>query len=209
MGFFTGLDFEYKDRYIFGGLVRRDGSSLFGAGNRWQTFGRGSAAWIASREPWWPAVDALSLFKLRASLGTTGQRPRFNAQYGTYTLGTGGTFNPANLGNPNLKPEINRELEVGGDFEFMRRVGFNLSYAKAVIDRQILPVKQPTATGFSSQWINAGVITNKTWEATMNIPILNRESLNWSTRLIYDRTRSILTRLGSGERLRHLQVPHG
>ncbi|PYO80470.1 MAG: hypothetical protein DMD63_01140 [Gemmatimonadetes bacterium] len=195
MGFFTGLDFEYKDRYIFGGLIRRDGSSLFGAGNRWQTFGRGSAAWILSREPWWPAVDALSLFKLRASLGTTGQRPRFNAQYGTYTLGAGGTFNPANLGNPNLKPEINRELELGGDFEFARRIGFNLSYAKAVIDRQILPVKQPTATGFSSQWINAGVITNKTWEATMNIPILNRESLNWSTRLIYDRTRSILTRL--------------
>ena len=195
MGFFTGIDFDYKDRYILGGLIRRDGSSLFGSGNRWQTFGRGSAAWIASREPWWPAVDALSLFKLRASLGTTGQRPRFNAQYGTYTLGTGGTFNPANLGNPNLKPEINRETELGGDFEFFHRVGINLSYAKAVIDRQILPVKQPTATGFSSQWINAGVITNKTWEATMNVPILNKDALQWSTRLIYDRTRSVLTRL--------------
>ncbi len=195
MGFFTGVDFDYKDRYILGGLVRRDGSSLFGAGNRWQTFGRGSAAWIASREPWWPAPDALSLFKLRASLGTTGQRPRFNAQYGTYTLGTGGTFNPANLGNANLKPEINREIELGTDLELFSRVGLNLSYAKAVIDRQILPVKQPTATGFSSQWINAGVITNKTWEGTLNIPIINREGLNWSTRLIYDRTRSILTRL--------------
>ena len=195
MGFFTGLDFEYKDRYILGGLLRRDGSSLFGAGNRWQTFGRGSAAWIASREPWWPAEDALSLFKLRASVGTTGQRPRFNAQYGTYTLGTGGTFNPANLGNPNLKPEINRETELGGDFEFFHRLGLNVSYAKAVIDRQILPVRQPTATGFSSQWINAGVITNKTWEGTLNIPILNRESLQWSTRIIYDRTRSVLTRL--------------
>ncbi|HEV7836575.1 MAG TPA: TonB-dependent receptor plug domain-containing protein, partial [Gemmatimonadaceae bacterium] len=40
MGFFTGVDFDYKDRYVFGGLIRRDGSSLFGAGNRWQTFGR-------------------------------------------------------------------------------------------------------------------------------------------------------------------------
>ncbi len=195
MGFFTGVDFDYKDRYILGGLIRRDGSSLFGAGNRWQTFGRGSAAWIASREPWWPAPDALSLFKLRASLGTTGQRPRFNAQYGTYTLGTGGTFNPANLGNANLKPEINRETELGTDLELFSRVGLNLSYAKAVIDRQILPVKQPTATGFSSQWINAGVITNKTWEGTLNIPIINRQGLNWSTRIIYDRTRSILTRL--------------
>ena len=195
MGFFTGVDFDYKDRYIIGGLVRRDGSSLFGAGNRWQTFGRGSVAWIASREPWWPMADALSLFKLRASVGTTGQRPRFNAQYGTYTLGAGGTFNPANLGNANLKPEINRETELGTDLEIFHRFGLNLSYAKAVIDRQILPVKQPTATGFSSQWLNAGVITNKTWEATLSVPIITRESLNWSTRVIYDRTRSVLTRL--------------
>ena len=195
MGFFTGLDFEYKDRYILGGLVRRDGSSLFGAGNRWQTFGRGSAAWITSREPWWPAADALSLFKLRASVGTTGQRPRFNAQYETYTIGTGGTLNPAFLGNKDLKPEINRETELGTDLEFFHRVSMNLSWAKATIDRQILPVKAPTATGFQSQWLNAGVIRNKTFEATVNVPIITRESFNWSTRLIYDRTNSIIQRL--------------
>ncbi|HEY4733740.1 MAG TPA: SusC/RagA family TonB-linked outer membrane protein [Gemmatimonadaceae bacterium] len=195
MGFFTGADFEYKDRYILGGLVRRDGSSLFGAGNRWQTFGRGSAAWITSREPWWPAADALSLFKLRASVGTTGQRPRFNAQYETYTIGTGGTLNPAFLGNKDLKPEINRETELGTDLEFFHRVSMNLSWSKAVIDRQILPVKAPTATGFQSQWLNAGVIRNKTFEGTLNVPIVTRESFNWSTRLIYDRTNSIIQRL--------------
>jgi TonB-linked SusC/RagA family outer membrane protein len=195
MGFFTGVDFEYKDRYIFGGLVRRDGSSLFGAGNRWQTFGRGSAAWITSREPWWPLQDALSLFKLRASVGTTGQRPRFNAQYETYTIGTGGALNPAFLGNKDLKPEINRETELGTDLEFFHRVSLNLSWAKAIIDRQILPVKAPTATGFQSQWLNAGVIRNKTVEGTLNVPIISRESFNWSTRLIYDRTNSVIQRL--------------
>ena len=42
--FYGGADFDYKDRYIIGGLIRRDGSSLFGAGNRWETFGRVSAA---------------------------------------------------------------------------------------------------------------------------------------------------------------------
>ena len=85
MGFFVGADFDWKDRYILNGLIRRDGSSLFGAGNRWQTFGRIAGAWIVSREPWWPAENALSLFKLRASQGTTGQRPRFSAQYETFT----------------------------------------------------------------------------------------------------------------------------
>lgn len=199
MGFFYGADFDWKDRYVFGGLVRRDGSSLFGAGNRWQTFGRISGAWIVSREPWWPGGNALSLFKLRASNGSTGQRPRFNAQYEVFTFGTGGTLNPSTIGNRNLKPEINRETEIGGDFEFFNRYGLSVSYAKAKIDNQILPVKAPTATGFSSQWFNSGMITNGTGEATLTVPIITRGSMNWSSRVIWDQTRSTITRLNVPE----------
>ena len=195
MGMFAGIDFDYKDRYIVGGLVRRDGSSLFGAGNRWQTFGRVSGAWIASRESWWPAPEALSLFKLRASHGSTGQRPQFNAQYETFTIGTGGTLTPLTLGNKNLKPEINRETELGADFELFNRFGVNISYAKAIIDGQILPVIPPTSSGFQRQWQNAGEITNQTWEATLSVPIVTRKSFSWSSRLIYDQTRSVITRL--------------
>src|SRR5215207_4031549 len=195
LGGFAGVDLDYKDRYVFSGLVRRDGSSLFGAGNRWQTFGRVAGTWIVSREGWWPTPEALSLFKLRASRGSTGQRPRFSAQYETFTIGTGGTLTPLALGNRNLKPEINTETEIGTDLEFFGRVGLNVSYAHAVIDGQILPVKPPTASGFQSQWQNAGEVTNKTWEATLNVPIIQNRSFNWSTRLIYDRTRSQITRL--------------
>ncbi len=195
IGFFTGLDLDWKDRYILTGLIRRDGSSLFGAGNRWATFGRVAGAWIASREPWWPAPEALSLVKLRASQGTTGQRPRFSAQYETYTIGTGGTLNPAQLGNRNLRPEVNKEIEVGADLEFFSRIGANISYARSVINDQILPVTKPAASGFASQWQNAGELTNKTWEATLTVPIVTRGNFNWSSRLIWDKTRSVITRL--------------
>ena len=195
MGFFVGTDFDYKDRYILSGLIRRDGSSLFGAGNRWATFGRVAGAWIVSREPWWGVRDAVSLFKLRASQGTTGQRPQFTAQYETYTIGTGGTLNPDQLGNRNLRPEINKELELGTDLEFFGRVGLNVSHSKAVIDHQILPVRASSASGFSSVWLNAGELTNKTWEGTLTVPIITRGALNWTSRLIYDRTRSQITRL--------------
>jgi TonB-linked SusC/RagA family outer membrane protein len=195
MGYFLGADLDWKDRYILNGLVRRDGSSLFGAGNRWQTFGRVAGAWIASREPWWPAPDAMSLFKLRASRGSTGQRPRFSAQYETFTIGTGGTLSPAFLGNKLLKPEINTETELGADLEFFHRLSVNVSYAKAVVDDQILPVRASTASGFQFQWLNAGEITNKTWEGTVTLPIIQRRNLSWTTRLIYDRTRSVITRL--------------
>jgi TonB-linked SusC/RagA family outer membrane protein len=203
MGFFFGGDFDWKDRYVLNGLIRRDGSSLFGAGNRWATFGRVAGAWIASREPWWPAKDALSLFKLRASEGSTGQRPRFNAQYETFTIGTStstinpgvGTLNPSQLGNRNLKPEVNREVELGTDLEFFHRLVANISYSRARIDQQILPVKVPSASGFSSRWLNAGELTNKTLEATFTLPVIQGETFNWTSRLIYDRTQSKITRL--------------
>jgi TonB-linked SusC/RagA family outer membrane protein len=195
MGFFFGTDFDFKDRYELSGLIRRDGSSLFGSGNRWATFGRVASAWIVSREPWWPAPSALSLFKLRASQGTTGQRPNFSAQYETYTIGTGGTLNPNQLGNRLLRPEINKELELGTDMEFFSRIGLNISHSKAVIDHQILPVTASSASGFSSVWLNAGELTNRTWEGTLSVPIINRGELNWTSRLIYDRTTSVITRL--------------
>ncbi|MFN2603924.1 MAG: SusC/RagA family TonB-linked outer membrane protein [Gemmatimonadaceae bacterium] len=195
MGFFFGGDFDWKDRYILNGLIRRDGSSLFGAGNRWATFGRVAGAWIVSREPWWPMGNTLSLFKLRASQGTTGQRPRFSAQYETFTIGTGGTLNPNQLGNKDLKPEVNRETELGTDIELFHKIGLNFSYSRAVIDQQILPVKVPSASGFSSRWLNAGELTNKTWEGTLNVPIVTRRAFSWSSRLIYDQTISTITRL--------------
>ena len=195
VGFFLGSDFDFKDRYVLSALIRRDGSSLFGAGNRWQTFGRIAGSWIASREPWWPASNVLSLFKLRASQGSTGQRPRFAAQYETFSIGTGGTLTPATLGNRLLKPEINTETELGADIELFGRYALNVTHARAVIDGQILPVKAPTASGFTSQWQNVGEITNKTWEATLNVPIMTRGSFNWTSRLIWDKTRSQITRL--------------
>lgn len=195
VGFFGGLDLEYKDRYILSGLLRRDGSSVFGPGNRWATFGRVSGAWIASLEPWWIGGNAVNLFKVRGSVGTTGQRPRFSAQYETFTIGTGGTLNPATLGNRDIKPEIATEVEVGADMEFLSRVGLNVTYAHSTIDDQILPIRPPTATGFQTQWQNAGELQNKTWEVTLTVPILQKRDLNWTSRVIYDQTRSYVTRL--------------
>jgi TonB-linked SusC/RagA family outer membrane protein len=195
MGFFFGADFDFKDRYVLSGLIRRDGSSLFGAGNRWATFGRVAGAWIVSREPWWPAPNAISLFKLRASQGTTGQRPRFDAQYETFTIGAGGTLSPDQLGNKFLRPEVNKELELGTNIELFGRFGLDLTHSKAVIDHQILPVTASSASGFSSVWLNAGELTNKTWEATLTVPIITRGDLSWTSRVIYDRTQSKITRL--------------
>jgi hypothetical protein len=197
IGMFLSTDLDYNDKYILSGLIRRDGSSLFGAGNRWATFGRFSGAYRVSQEKWWP-TSVVNEFKLRASRGSAGGRPSFPAQYETFTVSTG-VINPTLLGNRLLKPEINTETELGIDAEILSKYGLTITYAKSNIADQILPVPQPTVTGFSSQWQNAGELQNKVWEVSLNIPLITRPNLSWSTRVNFDRVRSEITKLGVPE----------
>jgi TonB-linked SusC/RagA family outer membrane protein len=195
IGMFAGLNLDYKQKLIGDFLIRRDGSSLFGADNRWATFGRGSVAYRPSQESWWPWRDLLNEFKLRASYGTAGGRPSFSAQYETFSIGSGGALSPGQLGNVNLKPESNTETEVGADIEMFRRIGVTLTYSHSDTKNQILPVSIPAATGFGSQWQNAGTLTNKTYELSVNVPLVHTRDLSWSWRFNYDRTRTVITKL--------------
>ncbi len=194
IGFLAGVNLEYKERYIVDALVRRDGSSLFGEDNRWQTFGRVSAAWRLSNEPWWPVPQA-SEFKVRTSYGTSGGRPRFSAQYETFTIGTGGIVSPVQLGNRNLGPERNTELELGADLELFRRVLLNATYARSRTKDQILPAPVQAGTGFTTQWLNAGTVLNITYELALSVPLIQRPNLTWSVNATYDRNRTWIQKL--------------
>ncbi len=195
MSFAGGAFFDLMDRYEFDFAVRHDGNSRFGAGRRWQTYGRASGAWLVSREPWFPE-GRVSALKLRASYGTAGQAPNYVAQYETYEIGSGGSLSPQTLGNPELRPEVSREVEFGGDIQLFNRVDVSLTYANALTDNQILPVPTSVATGFPQQWQNAGALRSKTWEASLTVPILtNPEGLRWTARANYARNRTVIERL--------------
>jgi TonB-linked SusC/RagA family outer membrane protein len=196
-GVFAGLDLDYKDRYVLGGTFRYDGSSLFGAGNRWAPFGRLSGVWRVSQEPFWN-VGWMDDFRLRASRGTAGNRPRFNAQYETYEVtATGITLGRA--GNSKLKPETTTETEVGTDFTLFRRLGVELTHAGSDTRNQILLVNTAASLGFSRQWQNAGTLQNKTWELALNMPVITRRDFSWSMRGTWDRTRTFITELFAPE----------
>ncbi len=198
VGYFANLDLDYKGRYIFGALVRRDASSLFGAANRWQTYGRGSFAWRLSDEPWFN-LDQISDLKFRYSVGQAGNRPNFAAQYETFTIGAGGALNPNTLGNKNLRPEVSTETEYGMDLELFSKYGVTVTKSKNVIDDQILQPLLPAAAGFARQWVNAGQLTNNTWEVSLNVPLVATRAVDYSVRLNYDRTRSVITELNVPE----------
>ena len=195
IGMFVNLDLDWQGKYIVSGLVRRDGASLFGADRRWQTYGRGSVAWRVSEESWF-GLDAVSDLKLRASVGQAGNRPSFSAQYETYSIGGDGvTLSPNQIGNPQLRPEVSTETEIGADVEFFSKYGLTLTHAANDIDQQIMPVPPPAIAGFGSQWRNVGKLSNRTIEVSLNIPIIQTRDLNYSMRINYDRTTSTIARL--------------
>lgn len=195
IGMMASEDFEYKGRYILGVLGRRDGSSLFGAQNRWANYGRGSLAWRVSDEPWWFLPRALNELKLRGSVGTAGNRPSFSAQYETFGIGNGGSLTASTFGNKNLRPEHLTETEIGADMEAFSKYGITVNYSKTIADDQLLQVPPSRATGYTTQWQNAGTMESTTWEAQVNIPIITRRNMNWSMRMNYDRNRAVITRL--------------
>ncbi len=193
-GYFVITDFDMFDKYIIDALVRNDGSSLFGEDERRQWYYRLGGAWRLSQEDFFN-VDMVDDLKFRYSLGTAGGRPNFSAQYETYSV-SGGRISPVTLGNKDLKPEFSREHEVGFDMSmFDFKAMLTVTYAQTSTQDQILPVPQPAFTGYQTQWRNAGTLESKTWEATLDLRLVERADLSWSTKILWDRTRSTITEL--------------
>ncbi|MGH7573579.1 MAG: SusC/RagA family TonB-linked outer membrane protein [Longimicrobiales bacterium] len=193
-GYFAITNFDILDRYVVDALIRNDGSSLFGGDERRQWYYRVAGAWRLSEEPFFnvPGIDEL---KLRYSLGTAGGRPRFEAQYETFSISQG-RVTPVALGNETLKPEFSIEQEAGIDASlFNNRVALELTYARANTKDQILNVPLPSFAGFGTQWQNAGTVESKTWEASLDVLLVDTRDFSWSTRVLFDRTRSEITEM--------------
>ncbi len=200
--FYAITTFDIQDKYILDGLVRRDGSSLFGPGNRYATYYRLSGAWRANEDLKIPGIDEL---RLRASYGTAGLWPSFNDQYEILTVTAGG-FTKETLGNPNLKPARSSELEVGANLEFGGgRYTVEYTYARKETKDQILLVDLPSVVGFKQQWQNTGALESKTHEAAIAAQVINNRNASLTLTVVGDRTRQVITDWTIPERLYSFQ----
>jgi TonB-linked SusC/RagA family outer membrane protein len=191
-GYFVTLGADYLGKYIFDGLVRRDGSSLFGPEERWNTYYRASASWRMAEESWWP-FDAITEFKPRYSRGTAGGRPDFEDQFETFSFDPGGALVKETLGNKFLKPELATETEVGLDMIVKDRYSLQITHASTRVEDQLVQVPLAAVFGYTSQWQNAGTVEGNTWEATLQAQVLRRPNLSWRVGFVFDRSRNKIT----------------
>ncbi len=186
-----GLNFD--DRYLAQVVYVRDGSSLFGSQERWTNFYGVSGAWRVSEDFHIPGIQEL---KLRAAVGTAGLRPRFNYQYETYSV-SNGSLSKDQLGNPDLKPAIQKETEYGLNVSFLDRFDLELVNSERKTNNAFLAIPQSIARagGYSSFWSNAATITGKTFELAFTTRVIDNPNLNYSFTLTGQRTRQHIDRL--------------
>lgn len=183
--------FDIKDKLIFDGLVRQDESSLFGSAARRSTYYRASGAYRLNEDLKLPGIDEL---KLRASIGTAGLRPPFEAQYETFTL-NGGAPQKQTLGNTNLRPAHSTEQEYGLNVDWAKRFTFEYSYSKKKTSDQILLVPLSASAGYANQWQNAGTLEGSTHEISFGAVVASSKDFLWRMNIVGDRTRQRITAL--------------
>jgi TonB-linked SusC/RagA family outer membrane protein len=183
------LDFDEK--VVLDGLVRRDGSSLFGPDARWATYWRASGAVRVPQLLGW--TGGPEEFRLRASYGTAGLRPQFDAQYEVLTP-LGGTFIKNQIGNRNLRPAQSEELEIGTNLELANgRLTIEYNYSDKETRDQLIRAPLLATTGFTSQWRNVGALEAKTHEVAIGWQAINTRDVALQLNLTGDRVRETIT----------------
>ncbi len=191
-GLFVSGAADYKGKLIVDGLLRQDGSSLFGTEEQENWYHRVSGAYRVSEERWWP-FQSINEFKLRASQGTAGGRPEFNDRFETFNFIAGGGIVRQTLGNRFLKPEQSKETEIGVDAIIKNRYSLQISRARQKTTDQIILIDLPGFVGFPNQWQNAGTVTGHTWEGTFEAQLVRRPNFTWRAGLVADRSRNKIT----------------
>jgi TonB-dependent starch-binding outer membrane protein SusC len=178
------VNYGYKDRYFVDVTARVDGSSKFGANNKYGFFPAVSAAWRVIEEPFMKGIGWVSDLKLRASYGVTGNAGGISPYQSLATVSSSGSnyninhalltgINPSGIANPDLRWERSTQANIGLDLSlFNNRISLIADiYNKET--RDLLYVKTlPLSSGYASIVGNFASLQNRGIELALNARIL-------------------------------------
>lgn len=176
---FGRINYNYNEKYLFEGVIRRDGSSRFGADNRYGIFPAVSAGWVLSRENFFPETDILNFAKLRISWGQNGNENIDNFAYTStmssnliYYLGTDQIaqygIQPSRYPNSALKWETSEQFDIGTDLALMRnRISLTLDYYDKRTKDWLIDAPAMLMIGNVRPYVNGGEVQNSGFEVEM------------------------------------------
>lgn len=194
--FFARANYNFDNRYYLSLSGRRDGSSRFGANNRWANFGSVGASWRITQENFMANLTFIDDLRLRASYGTSGNQEilayhtdgtPYNDYYpalGLYIFGQDYNGQPGSglsqLENPDLQWEKNENMNFGLDFVVIRgRIAGTVEYYIKNTKDLLLLVPVSSTTGVRTVMKNIGAMQNRGVEIELSATIIDTE-LKWN-----------------------------
>ena len=207
LSYFARVNYRFNNRYLLGVSGRIDGSSRFGANNKYGFFPAVSAGWILTEESFLKNIRSLSLLKVRASYGLTG-----NAEIGNFsslalyaaTNNAGSSAGyagvpgqaPSQIPNPDLTWEKTLQTDIGLEFGFLdNRFSGEIDYYQKNTSGLLLNVNVPGSSGFRTQLRNVGKLQNKGVEFVFNSKNITG-AFTWGTSLNIAYNKNVVSDLG-------------
>ena len=209
ISFYGRVNYDYAGRYLFTATLRRDGSSKFGANNRWGYFPSGSAAWRISSEEFMSGASSwMDDLKLRVSYGVTGNQDIGNyktmAVYGPwgYYYNDGEfrpQYAPTQNANPNLRWEKTAQFDVGLDYSFFngRLRGTIEYYNKRTTDLLYDYTVPVPPYQYDSMLANVGETSNTGVEVTIGGTPVIAGDFRWDLNFNFAHNRNVLVSMSN------------
>jgi TonB-linked outer membrane protein, SusC/RagA family len=208
IAFFGRINYAFKQKYMAQFVLRHEGSSRFGANNKWGNFPAVSVGWMISEEPFMQQYQWINSLKLRAGYGVTGNQGIPNYQ-SLVTLSTGGfylqdgvwfqTYGPSRNPNPDLRWEKKKEWNIGVDFSVLgNRLGGAIDvYTRRTEDLLSNYNAQQPPFVLTTLFTNVGTITSRGVEVLLTAVPVRTKDFSWNIDLTWNSQYNELTSISN------------
>ncbi len=202
-GYFSRLNYSYKNKYFVNGSFRRDGSSVFAPENRWGSFYGFGGAWSVSKEEFFPKTKWINDFRIKGSYGEQGNDNIYypatsqishRSYYGSsrnyyayqtqYEVVPDAEGNASVLtvyqGNRDIKWEKSKNLNIGFDLQLFNRLNIEAEYFERNVSDLIYNRPNSPSTGISFITENIGDMSNKGIEVNLGLDVIKSNDFDFN-----------------------------
>ncbi|WP_113661109.1 TonB-dependent receptor [Pedobacter nanyangensis] len=197
--------YNFDSKYLVTLSLRVDGSSVFGANNKYGYFPAAAVAWRLKQESFLKDAKFLTDLKLRVSYGAVGNQgispyttlglaDRYLIEFGNNTQV--GYLPNSQLVNPNLKWETSTSTNIGIDYGFFGgRLNGTIEYYDTQTTDLLVERSLATTTGYSSQLVNLGHVQNRGLEIGLNGTVIEKKDFKWNVNVNFTLNRNKIKKI--------------